>query len=268
MLEAAEWSLNLLEPTDSSTVLPDGLTIDQLQSGSDKGKYQVTQERTWSVSDVVVADGKASCTIRCNETGKYPQMFIGNTVYEGDVAEDEEGKNHTSFANVPLDLDATMTFAVKSSYASVVVYKLTTSLDEAALAKRLYTPAVALKKATGAKKALKVKWAKAQNPSVYQTNFTDSWDVDEAGLPREKTLTATMEPPQKVTGYQLQYATAKTFKKAKTVTVKGAAKTSKKISKLKAKKRYYVRVRTYTKTAASTWYSSWSKAKSAKTKKK
>ena len=74
-----------------------------------------------------------------------------------------------------------------------------------------------------------------------------------------------------VTGYQIQYATDKKFKKnKKTVTVKGSKTTSKTISKLKSKKTYYVRVRTY-KTVkvngkSTKVYSSWSKVKSVKTK--
>ena len=72
------------------------------------------------------------------------------------------------------------------------------------------------------------------------------------------------------TGYQIQYSTASNFKGAKTVTVSSNKTTSKKISKLKAKKKYYVRVRTY-KTVKingknTKIYSSWSKAKTVKTK--
>lgn len=70
------------------------------------------------------------------------------------------------------------------------------------------------------------------------------------------------------TGYQVQYSTNKKFKKGnKTVTVKGNKNTSKKISKLKGKKKYYVRVRTYKTVSKKNYYSSWSKVKSVTTKK-
>ncbi|MCI6652143.1 MAG: leucine-rich repeat protein [Ruminococcus sp.] len=73
------------------------------------------------------------------------------------------------------------------------------------------------------------------------------------------------------TGYQIQYSTSSKFSKAKTVTVSKNSTTSKTISKLKAKKKYYVRVRTY-KTVkfngkATNIYSSWSKEKYVTTKK-
>lgn len=70
------------------------------------------------------------------------------------------------------------------------------------------------------------------------------------------------------TGYQIQYSTDKNFKKNnKTVTVSKNSTTSKTISKLKAKKKYYVRIRTYKTVSGTKYYSSWSKAKSITTKK-
>ena len=73
------------------------------------------------------------------------------------------------------------------------------------------------------------------------------------------------------TGYQVQYSTSSKFKKAKTVTISKNKTTSKSVGKLSAKKKYYVRVRTY-KTIkiggkSVKLYSGWSKAKSVTTKK-
>ena len=71
---------------------------------------------------------------------------------------------------------------------------------------------------------------------------------------------------KQTTGYQIQYSLKKNFKKAKTVTVKGAKKTSKKITKLKAKKNYYIRIRIYKLVKGVKYTSKWSKAKKIKTK--
>ena len=68
------------------------------------------------------------------------------------------------------------------------------------------------------------------------------------------------------TGYQLQYSLKKNFKKAKTVTIKKTGTLSKKITKLKSRKTYYIRIRTYKKVGGKTYYSTWSKSKSMKTK--
>ena len=68
------------------------------------------------------------------------------------------------------------------------------------------------------------------------------------------------------TGYQIQYSTSSKFKGAKTVTITKNKATSKKISKLKAKKKYYVRVRTYKTVDGKKYYSAWSSVKSIKCK--
>ena len=70
-----------------------------------------------------------------------------------------------------------------------------------------------------------------------------------------------------VKGYQVQVATNKKFKKnKKTVTIKKQKTTKTTVKKLKAKKKYYVRVRTYKTVNGKKVYSAWSKVKSLKTK--
>ena len=74
-------------------------------------------------------------------------------------------------------------------------------------------------------------------------------------------------------GYEIQYSTSSKFTKKTTKTVKAAknSMTSKKITKLKAKKKYYVRIRTYQTfkvgKKSTKIYSGWSKAKTVTTKK-
>lgn len=62
-------------------------------------------------------------------------------------------------------------------------------------------------------------------------------------------------------GYQIQYSTDSKFKSGnKTVTVNKNSTTKKTISKLKAKKKYYVRIRTYKTVGKQKYYSDWSKS--------
>lgn len=68
------------------------------------------------------------------------------------------------------------------------------------------------------------------------------------------------------TGYQIQYSTSSSFKNPKTVTVSKNSTTSKTISGLNSKKKYYVRVRTYKTVKGTKYYSSWSSKKSVVTK--
>lgn len=96
-----------------------------------------------------------------------------------------------------------------------------------------------IRKVTGGKKKLKVTWKKQDEKM------------------RE----------YRVTGYQIQYSTDKKFKRnVRTVKIKGYKNTSVTIGKLKPKKRYYVRIRTYMLDTDGTYRSSWSKTLSAKVK--
>ena len=90
-----------------------------------------------------------------------------------------------------------------------------------------------IKKVKGSKKAIAVQWVKTKG----------------------------------VKGYQIQVATNKKFKKnKKTVNIKKQKTTKTTVKKLKAKKKYYVRIRTYKIVNGKKVYSSWSKVKSVKTK--
>lgn len=86
--------------------------------------------------------------------------------------------------------------------------------------------------------------------------FTVKWKKQSAKMPKYR-----------ITGYQIQISTDKKFtKNKKTFNVKGYRKTSKKITKLKAGKKYYVRVRTYRTASGKKNYSKWSKIKTVKTR--
>ena len=101
------------------------------------------------------------------------------------------------------------------------------------LSYKINPKAVTLKKVTKGKKSVKVTWKKAASQT---------------------------------TGYRIAYSTNKNFKNVKYVKVKGIKKTSKTINKLKAKKKYYVKVRAYKVVKGQTYYSPWSKVKYVTTK--
>ncbi|MDE6659463.1 MAG: fibronectin type III domain-containing protein [Eubacterium sp.] len=67
-------------------------------------------------------------------------------------------------------------------------------------------------------------------------------------------------------GYEIQYSTDKNFKKSnKTATVSKNSTVSQTIKKLTAKKKYYVRIRTYKTVNGTNYYSDWSSSKSITT---
>lgn len=67
-------------------------------------------------------------------------------------------------------------------------------------------------------------------------------------------------------GYQIRYSTKSSMSGAKTVTVKKYKTSSKTISRLKKKKKYYVQIRTYKTVGKEKYYSDWSARKSVVTK--
>ncbi|MBQ6496107.1 MAG: fibronectin type III domain-containing protein [Firmicutes bacterium] len=69
-----------------------------------------------------------------------------------------------------------------------------------------------------------------------------------------------------VTGYELEYSLNNDFTNSKTKKITKNTKTSKTISKLKKKKKYYVRIRTYKEKGSVTYYSNWSATKPVKTR--
>lgn len=95
-------------------------------------------------------------------------------------------------------------------------------------------PKVSVKKLSAAKKSFTVKWKKAK---------------------------------EEIAGYQIQYALDKKMSaQSKKISVSGWNKTSRKIKGLKAKTKYFVRIRTYVKRDGKKVYSGWSKVKNVTTK--
>lgn len=120
--------------------------------------------------------------------------------------------------------------------------------------------------------------AKAMGKGNYGSSVTESFTI----LPKGTTISkvtkakkaftvkwkkqAAKMSKSRITGYQIRYSLKSSMAGAKTVTVKGYAKTSKTIKKLKAKKKYYVQVRTYKTVSKKNYYSAWSAKKTVKTK--
>jgi len=108
---------------------------------------------------------------------------------------------------------------------------------------------------TGSKKAsftINPAGTELKEPAAVGSTFiTVSWEKQSAKMTSKR-----------ITGYQLQYGTKKSFKSASKKKVTGYNKTSKRITGLKSGKKYYVRIRTFMKLNGKTYYSPWSDAQS------
>ena len=83
----------------------------------------------------------------------------------------------------------------------------------------------------------------------------------------KKSFKANWKKCSGITGYEIQYSTSSKFTKKTTasVTVKSAKTTAKTVKKLKAKKKYFVRVRAYRSICGAKYYGKWSAVKKVKT---
>lgn len=84
----------------------------------------------------------------------------------------------------------------------------------------------------------------------------------------KKGFTVKWKTGTEINGYEIQYALNKKFTKGKKIVkIAKPGKLSQKVTKLKAKKKYWVRIRTYKTVDGNKYYSKWSKAKTVTTKK-
>ncbi len=75
-------------------------------------------------------------------------------------------------------------------------------------------------------------------------------------------LIKTEKLPEEAQGYQIFYGQDKSFNKHKSITVKSRKQLEKNIKKLKSKKKYYFKVRTFSTVKDEKYYSEWSPVKS------
>ena len=152
----------------------------------------------------------------------------------------------TAETTTPATAETTTTAVVETTTPAVV--ETTTSAAVETTTTTAKTTTVAPTPTTTAKVATTQK-PTAQKVSVGNTRITKI-------VKTKKSAKVIYKKIAKVSGYQLQLSRSSKFKKAVTKTTK---KVSYKFKKLKANKKYYVRVRGYVKTSNGTTYGKWRK---------
>ena len=222
----------------------DELTAEALvipATGKHTGKTTVTKATMKNNGKIVVKCSVCGKLISSKAIPKIASITLSSTdhTYNGNVRKpvvtikDSTGKKLGSTAY-------TLTYSAGRKYVGSYTVTIRFKGNYSGSATKTFTikpKTTSISGVTGAKNQLMIKWAKQS----VQT-----------------------------TGYQLQYSTSSTFAGAKTVTIAKPATTSYTASKLLAKKKYYVRIRTYKKVSQNgttkTYYSNWSSSKSATTK--
>ena len=196
--------------------------------------YAILEE---TEADAIIAEqNKPSDIASAKVTGVVNKTYTGKSITQNPVVTVGESKivkgtDYTvSYKNNVNAGVATLTIKGVGSYTGAITKTF-----------KINPKGTSISKVTGQKKAVKVVWKKQ--------------------LTKMKT--------SYVSGYQVQYSTSSKFtsgtsKYANAKFSKG--RTTKTIKNLKSGKKYYVRVRTYKSVDGTKCYSSWSKAKSVKTK--
>lgn len=210
-----------------------------------------------------------------------------HTLKKGQVEKVKVKKNGTSDSLGGIYDTCTDWFCSYIDYTTVYKQIVSTSVKNAVYTGKALKPAVIIKTADGKKLNSKYYTLTYKNnkkigkgtvtikfKNGYTGTVTKNFKVNPKATSVKKITTgrrqlrATYKKVSGVTGYQVQVATNSKFSKnKKTVTVKGAKKTSAIVKKLKRGKKYYVRIRTYKTVDGKKYYSSWTKVQTPKTKK-
>ena len=200
------------------------------------GTYEVEVRSQYTSNNVESFGLKKTVSIKADPglTGKTPAE-LADPAYS-------EYKEPTTTAAV----ETTTTAAAETTTPAVV--ETTTSAAVETTTTTAKTTTVAPTPTTTAK-VTKTQKPTAQKVSVGNTRITKI-------VKTKKSAKVIYKKIAKVSGYQLQLSRSSKFKKAVTKTTK---KISYKFKKLKANKKYYVRVRGYVKTSNGTTYGKWRK---------
>ena len=106
-------------------------------------------------------------------------------------------------------------------------------------------------------------YSKASGTAKFKINLKKT-KLSSAKSTKKKTFTATWKKTGGNSGWQVQYSTNMKFRSGvRTVNLK-ANNTKLTVRKLRSRKNYYVRIRSYKKVGKQTWYSRWSSVKSVR----
>ena len=232
-----------------------------------------------TLSDVsYIYDGtakKPAVTITGLTAGTDFDVTYSNNVNAGTATAKVTGKgNYTG----------SLSLTFKITPASLTSRKITLSASVYSYTGRVRKPAVKVDGVTTANYTVKYSNASSKIVGKYtvtltgKANYTGSKTLSYKINPKAtsiKSLTAGSKcftakwtkVSAQATGYQLQYSKSSTFASGnKTVKITSYKTVSKKVTSLTAKKKYYVRIRTYKKVSSATYYSAWSAKKAVTTK--
>ena len=208
-----------------------------------------------------------------------PCSFTSGAIKLVDISNNQPSNNNvnvgaTSLTSIKLTgkKAANIAWRAASNATGYEIYRaLGSSTSFALIGRTSGTSYTDSKLAAGKKYTYKVKAVNSSSSSglsnalsISTLNYKTKAKIKSVKSPKKKTLKVSIK--KKIfgaTGYQIQYATNKKFKKAKKATTTSTAKT---IKKLASKKKYFVRVRSYNIVNGKKTFGKWSTAKTSKVK--
>ena len=265
------------------------MTVTVTQKYLDESKYLEDLKEAYIWTDVVYGTTSIGCSCQISAS---VYTTINGTKYTGKVNED--GDYIIKIPKLAAGKKITVVFQkgqAKSTSTVTVKQKFGGNLKATAKSQtytgKALTPAVTVVYGkTTLKKGTDFTVKYTSNKAVgtgkatltFKGNYKGSKAVYFSILPKGTTVSKLTPSAKAITvkwkkqavqtnGYQIQCSTSKTFSSGnKTITIAKSSSVSRKITGLKAKKTYYIRIRTYKKTGGKTYYSAWSSAKNLKTK--
>lgn len=229
-------NLNFDKVADSDKISKNTKVLAAVITTTDGTQYGLRHvENIWKGTELAWGTGFTTQSHGCPISGEHYASMMGKTI--------DAVTYYTENGVVKYDIDDTY-----------VPYKFDTTAtkpSEATTATKPAATTTATQPTTAAKTTTKKVTVKKQTAKV------------KAG---KKKLTVTWKKDKNVSGYQIQIATKKNFKGAKTYTVKSYKTYKKVIKKLKAKKKYFVKVRAYKTVGKSKVYGAYSAVRSCKVK--
>ena len=229
-------NLNFDKVADSDQISGNTKVLAAVITTTDGTQYGLRHvENIWKGTEFAWGTGFTTQSHGCPISGEHYASMMGKTI--------DAVTYYTENGVVKYDIDDTY-----------VPYKSDTTAtkpSEATTATKPAATTTATQPTTAAKTTTKKVTVKKQTAKV------------KAG---KKKLTVTWKKDKNVSGYQIQVATKKNFKGAKTYTVKSYKTYKKVIKKLKSKKKYFVKVRAYKTVGKSKVYGAYSAVRSCKVK--
>lgn len=226
-------NLNFDKVADSDQISGNTKVLAAVITTTDGTQYGLRHvENIWKGTEFAWGTGFTTQSHGCPISGEHYASMMGKTI--------DAVTYYTENGVVKYDIDDTYV-PVKFDTTATKPSDATTATKPAATTTATKPAVKPVKKVTVKKQTAKVKAGK-------------------------KKLTVTWKKDKNVSGYQIKIATKKNFKGAKTYTVKSYKTYKKVIKKLKANKKYFVKVRAYKTVGKSKVYGAYSAVRSCKVK--